>query len=102
MAKRKPRSSCLKCGAALKKPPTGRPPTYCGEGCRRSSEYELRRLLRLLERLDRLRIERRVAIASTSFLGPESKDDVLRVLKAEIARGEARLHELADAERAEP
>lgn len=43
---------CVKCGRSTKKPSTGRPPRYCGEGCRRSSEYEIRRLVRRLEALE--------------------------------------------------
>jgi hypothetical protein len=35
--------TCRKCGRELEHPETGRPKNYCGEGCRRAREYELRR-----------------------------------------------------------
>lgn len=42
--------TCRKCGSEL---PTrtgrGRSPTYCSSGCRRATEYELRRLQKALE-----------------------------------------------------
>jgi hypothetical protein len=43
---------CRKCGAPLVVPPTGRPPDYCGQACRRISEFEIRRLVRQLDTLD--------------------------------------------------
>ncbi len=43
---------CLKCARPLTAPKTGRRPRYCGSGCRRAAEYELRRLQRTLENLE--------------------------------------------------
>ncbi len=43
---------CLKCGKPLTKPATGRPPSYCSRGCRRSAEHEIRRINRYIERLE--------------------------------------------------
>jgi len=41
--------TCLRCGTALGDgPPTGRPPRYCGDLCKRLTEYEVRRLDRRL------------------------------------------------------
>jgi hypothetical protein len=49
-------NNCKKCGAPLQIPPTGRRPEYCGQGCRRLSEFEIRRLSRELDRLETQRI----------------------------------------------
>ena len=51
--KGRPPTACLKCSAPLEAPTTGRPPRYCTVGCRRAAEFELRRLQRHLERLER-------------------------------------------------
>jgi len=32
---------CKKCGTPLADPPTGRPPDYCGQACRRLAEAAL-------------------------------------------------------------
>jgi hypothetical protein len=44
---------CVKCGAPVTPPTTGRPPRYCSTGCRRAAEYELQRLQRHLEAAER-------------------------------------------------
>jgi len=36
------RTECAKCGTALTRPKTGRPPRYCSTGCRRGVEYDLK------------------------------------------------------------
>lgn len=47
------RSGCLVCGTPLQQPPpTGRPPTYCGAGCKSLARYERRRLDRRLANLE--------------------------------------------------
>lgn len=43
---------CVKCSRPLSKAPRGRPPSYCGKGCRRSAEFEIRRLQRRIESLE--------------------------------------------------
>jgi len=42
-------TNCLQCGAELQKPKTGRHPSYCSVGCRRSAEYEITRLNRRID-----------------------------------------------------
>src|SRR5437879_283082 len=44
--------ACVRCGKAHDVPATGRPPTYCPDGCRRAAKHEERRLDRRLERLE--------------------------------------------------
>jgi len=44
---------CLVCGAPLEQPEVGRPPSYCGEPCRRAMAYELRRLDKQIDDLER-------------------------------------------------
>lgn len=51
-----PVTACVKCGADLPTPGRGRPRRYCGTGCRRAAEYELRRVQQaLLDVEDRIR-----------------------------------------------
>jgi hypothetical protein len=42
-------STCVKCGADVDQPATGRPRIYRGVGCRRAAEHEIRRLNRAIE-----------------------------------------------------
>ena len=55
---------CRMCGATLRRPATGRPPSYCGTPCRRAAELAIKRQDRRIERLmvqveaQRLRIPR--------------------------------------------
>lgn len=86
---------CVKCGAELSAPPTGRPPTYCSTGCRRATEYELRRLQRRLERLEEdlgwLRPLRPDVFTIYGKAGP-----AVAQVTADIAEAEARMRELLD------
>ena len=47
--------NCQKCGISIEKPPTGRPPRYCGKACRSAAGYEIRRITRRLEKLEEQR-----------------------------------------------
>lgn len=93
-------SSCLKCAKPLpERAGAGRPPVYCGVGCRRAVEYEVRRLSRRLERLedDLLALDRRLG-------GWLTKDQAARltkdadVVRRQLAEAEARLAVLLGAE----
>lgn len=42
-----------RCGVALDRPATGRPPRYCSTSCRRSAEYDVRRAQSLLLRAEK-------------------------------------------------
>lgn len=66
-------AACRYCGHSVKSGGRGRPPLYCSVGCRRASEYEIRRLSRRLERLEDMQ----------DALGRESA-----LLEAEYAAGE--------------
>jgi hypothetical protein len=81
-------SSCLKCGSPLDHTPgtNGRPPSYCGEACRRLAEYEIRRINRRLEQLE----------ASLSNLRINGFDHFMEKTQAEIALQEARLRALLE------
>jgi hypothetical protein len=91
--------SCLKCDRPLTKPVTGRPPTYCSVGCRRSAEYEVRRISRRLEALEerasRLRHEPDTSVRD--WVG-RTRLEALTDVEAEIADAEARLRALLAAE----
>lgn len=45
-------AACVKCAAPLDQSATGRPKTYCGDGCRGAAAYEIRRINRRLEFLE--------------------------------------------------
>jgi len=64
--------ACRYCGLAVTKPRTGRPPVYCSAGCRRAIEYDVRRISRRLESLERKRDELEVekAIQEVESRGP--------------------------------
>ncbi len=93
-------ADCLKCGAPLPEPPaTGRPPVYCGPGCRRAVEYEVRRITRRLERdEDELqRLDRRLA----GRLTPQQTKTIagdMEVVRRHLAEDEARLAALLGGE----
>src|SRR5262245_65836804 len=45
-------ADCVKCTRAIETNGTGRPAIYCSVPCRRSAEFEIRRLVRRLEKLE--------------------------------------------------
>jgi len=87
--------SCATCGAEL--PPKegpGRPPTYCGEACRRLAEWRIRMLAR---RIAGYELEQR----GLKFEGPSDNEwdererqRRMRALRKWLAADEARLREL--------
>lgn len=81
--------TCQKCGAPVKKPAKqGRPPKYCSNACRRSAEFEVRRITDHLGKLESNYSHARLhGSASTVWLPPEKYE-------TEIARFEARLRAL--------
>ena len=93
---------CVKCGSDLKVPKTGRRPRYCGSGCRRAAEYELRRLQTAIENEENLERSYRQDIegAAAVGVGPSGARRMPYLKKrqawhaAEIARLEARMQEL--------
>ncbi len=93
MEKRK----CLKCRRAVEQLPTGRPRSYCSTACRRTAEFEIRRLVRRIERLDtdleHLRGVRDDGIPDVYGHSPKKR----RALLAQgIKAAEARLRALLD------
>jgi hypothetical protein len=102
MTEKRPR--CRVCAAKLAVPATGRTPTYCSIGCRRSVEYELTRANRRAERLqlDLDRLDRRLA---EHLVHPPLGASVWKVDRTErattadqLAAAEARIRELLDVE----
>ena len=89
--------TCLKCGRAVEQLPTGRPRSYCSTACRRTAEFEIRRLVRRIERLDtdleHLRGVRDDGIPDVYGHSPKKR----RALLAQgIREAEARLRALLD------
>ncbi len=60
-------TTCPIDGVPLVRPPTGRPPTFCGVACRRVAEHELRRLDRRLAGLEEERDRVEMTIASETY-----------------------------------
>lgn len=89
--------ACVKCGRPVKKPATGRPPDYCSTGCRRSAEFEIRRINRLLEKLEerasRLRHEPDKGVMDWAH---RTHAQALADCEAEIVDAEERLRLLLD------
>jgi phage tail tape-measure protein len=81
-------ATCLICGADLERPPTGRPPTYCGRVCQRLAKNERRRLDRQLGNLERFTSNLRMMGGARHFRRE------LTHAQAEIERIEARLRTL--------
>lgn len=81
---------CIKCGAPIQQPATGRPRAYCSTGCRRAAEKEIGRLNDRLTKLEDRATNCRLGYG----LAPDSD---LRAIEPEIARTEARLRELLNA-----
>lgn len=86
------RPGCLICGADLERPPTGRPPSYCGQVCQRLAKNERRRLDRQLGNLERFTSSLRMMGG-----GPRHFQRELTHAQAEMERIEARLRVLLTA-----
>ncbi len=62
-----------RCGKSLEQPAgAGRPPTYCGTACRRAAEFEIRRLDKLLARLEDRLVDLRLRSFSIEREGVEA------------------------------
>lgn len=59
-----PRTRECRCGEEFEVPATGRPPRFCSVSCRRSAEYELRRVQALLVRAEKAYQDARLAEAT--------------------------------------
>lgn len=92
--------ACPSCGAAVEqRTGAGRPAVYCGEACRRLAEYEIRALVR---RIDRAELELRelgngghhARSGHRGFLSPEERAARTRALHGWLAEDRARLRSL--------
>ncbi len=81
-----------KCGKPLEQPAgAGRPPTYCGTACRRAAEFEIRRLDKLLARLEDRLSELRLGKLSLEREGVEAA-----LITAEVQLAHGRMVALLD------
>ena len=91
---------CLKCGALLAHPKTGRRRVYCNRACRGAANYELRRLQRQLMSLETRRASLRTRLDDTfarDYMG-RTPAQQLTAIELQIAEAETRLRLLlADA-----
>jgi len=86
---------CLKCMTEMAEyAGTGRPPVYCSKECRRVAEYELRRLDRLLGKLEADALKWREPHTFGEMSQPGRKKKRARFYAAEIEKAEARLRVL--------
>ena len=90
MNKDEPMENCLKCGKPLESSTgKGRPNTYCSTACRRTAEFEIRRInLRLIK------LEEQASNARLGYGMPS--EGHIRKLKDEIALYEERLRVLLE------
>ena len=86
---------CASCGAELE-PHTGsgRPFVYCGEPCRRIAEYQIRALVR---RLDKSEIELRSLKVDGGFYSDEDRRKRMAALRRWIKEDTAKLRSLLGA-----
>jgi predicted nucleic acid-binding Zn ribbon protein len=87
-------SGCVKCGGVVEQRATGRPRRFCSVGCKRSAEYERRRLDRRLVWME----EELVHIRDQN--GRVWNRHTEAGLEREITAAEARLQDLLDEESA--
>jgi hypothetical protein len=80
---------CVKCGAPIQQPATGRPRTYCSTGCRRAAEKEITRVAARIDQLENMAMNLRLGRGM-----PTAGE--LDLIAAEITRAETRLQELLD------
>jgi len=88
--------SCRKCGGtALPLPSTGRPRAFCGVGCRRAAEREVRRLDNTIAALEgrQLSHQESAAFGNGAAAHHEAKIAHLQMV---IATAEARMSALLD------
>jgi len=88
-------ASCRKCGTSLPQPSIGRPRTYCGVGCRRAAEREVRRLDNSIAALEGRQLSHRESVAFGNGRS-EYHEAKIAHLDAEIATAEARMSVLLD------
>jgi hypothetical protein len=89
---------CRICSRDLQRPRTGRPPAYCSVACRRSGEFEIRRLQRRLSTLEDLASDARLGGALGRVSRANAKENE-RAYAGEIAHLEGRLRSLFEDER---
>ncbi len=90
-------TSCRKCGTPLPERTIGRPRTYCGVGCRRTAEREVRRLDNLIAALEGRQLSHRESVAFGNGR-PEYHEAKIAHIRTEIATAEARMRELLNTE----
>lgn len=85
---------CIKCGAPLAQPDTGRPKTYCSTVCRRAAEFEIRRIVRRIETMELALRNARADRSGIRDLSGRTSEQYADVLSGHIAEDEGRLREL--------
>lgn len=91
---------CKRCGKALDKPKTGRPPKYCSDSCRKLTELRLRRLTKRLENLEDwlFQVRRMIRTENEIWLEPWNcrPAEAITLIKTEIQETEQALKELVE------
>jgi len=88
-------TTCRKCGTSLPPPSTGRPRAFCGVGCRRAAEREVRRLDSTIAALEGRQLfhGESAAFGNGTVAHHEAK---IAHIRTEIALAEERMRELLD------
>jgi hypothetical protein len=83
-------TTCRVCGTGIEATGKGRPAVYCGTGCRRMAEYDVRRINNTITELER---EAR-SLRNPATLKLPTDEAHAAFLAAEIAAARGRLREL--------
>ncbi len=88
-------ASCRKCGTPLPEPSIGRPRTFCGVGCRRAAEREVRRLDNSIAELEGRQLSHQESAAFGNGT-PAHHEAKIAHLQLAITAAEARMSALLD------
>jgi hypothetical protein len=88
-------TSCRKCGTPLPEPSIGRPRAFCGVGCRRAAEREVRRLDNSIAALEGRQLSHRESVAFGNGTAAYHEAKIAH-LQVAIATAEARMRDLLD------
>jgi len=88
-------TKCRKCATPLPPPSIGRPRTFCGVGCRRAAEREVRRLDNSIAALEGRQLSHQESVAFGNGTAAYHEAKIAHI-RAEIATAEARMSALLD------
>ncbi len=88
-------TSCRKCGTPLPERTIGRPRAFCGVGCRRAAEREVRRLDNTIAALEGRQLSHQESVAFGNGTAAYNEAKIAH-LQVAIATAEERMRELLE------